>query len=120
MRDGVVADVAAVAVEADVGDVMLAATVEAAGNFYTEVADSAVEGRALGCQTSAEFAGQAARAGDAELAGVGAGAGGDVDDGAGAGIGQAEIFQFVVEVDYTTFWNPAENQVLFDGGAGVA
>ena len=64
---------------------VLAAGIEAAADLDAETADDFVEFGILRGETLAQFTGESARGGDAELAGVGAGAGSDVDDGFGAG-----------------------------------
>ena len=86
VRHGRAADLARDAVEADVGQVMLAAGVEAAGHLDVQVAHGRVDRAALLPlhQALVQHGGQAARGGDAQLAGVGAGAGNDVLDLAGA------------------------------------
>ena len=91
VRHGVAVHVAADAVEAEVGDVVLAAGVEAAADLDVQAADGLVQLAASLGEPHAQLAGQAARGGDAQLAGVGARAGGDVDDGAGARRGQIRL-----------------------------
>src|SRR4029079_14399387 len=76
-------------------------------------------GGELGSQAGAEFADEASAGRDAELAGVGAGAGDDVGDRVGVGLGEADRFELGVEVDELVVGDPAEDEVLLDGGAGV-
>ncbi len=97
MRHRAVADLAAHAVEADVGDVMLAAGVEAARDLDLEILDRLVELEVAGLDAAPQLGGEAARRRDAELAGVGARAGGDVDQRRGAGKRQADGGEIAVE-----------------------
>ena len=114
VRHLVAADVAADAVEAEVGDVVLAAGVEAAADLDVQAFDGGVELEALRRQPVAQLAGQAARGGDAELAGVGAGAGRDVDDRLRAGVAEADGVQVAVERRQVGLAHPAQHDVLLD------
>ena len=121
VRHGDAVDLAAVAEEADVGHVVLAARVEAAADLDPQAADRLVELELLGGEPRAQLAGQAARRRDAELAGVGARAGGDVDDRPGAGRGEVDRLQLRVERRQVVLGDPAQHDVLLDRRAdGVA
>ena len=73
--------------EADVGDVVLAAAVRAAGDVGADAADVGQAGLVEG---GADGVGQAAALGDGEVAGVGARAGDDVAGQLGARLGHAD------------------------------
>ena len=96
---------------------VLAARVEAAAHLDAQPADYLVQLVALGQQALAQFAGQAARGGDAQLAGVGAGAGGNVDDGAGAGCRKLRRLQVFMQRRQVVGAHPAQHQVLFHRGS---
>ena len=65
---------AAVAVETDVGEVMLAAAVEATRDLHPQRLDGSGHAGGFGGQTLAQLGGESATRGNAELAGIGAGA----------------------------------------------
>ena len=118
VRDGVARHFAADAVEAEVGHMMLAATIEAAADLDVQIfAPTSSNCETLLGQPLAQFGGQSARGGDAQLAGVGAGAGDDVDDGAGAGIAKSDGFKCLVEFRQIALADPAKDEILLDGGA---
>ena len=117
MRHGVAVEVAADAVEAQIGHVVLAAGVEAAADLDVQALHGFVQGVALGGQALAQLAGQAARGSDAQLAGVGARAGCHVDDGAGASLTQAEGLEGLVQLQQVGLGHPAQDDVLLHGGA---
>ena len=73
VRHRAIADLAAHPVEADVGDVVLAARVEAARDLDLEVLDRVVELEVASLDAAPQLGGEPARRRDAELAGVGAG-----------------------------------------------
>ena len=73
--------------EPDVGDVVLAAAVGAAGDVGADAADVGQAGLVEG---GADGVGQAAALGDGQVAGVGAGAGDDVAGQLGARLGHAD------------------------------
>ena len=83
VRHRIARDLAADAIEAEIGDVMLAAAIEAAADFDVQILNGFIERDEI--ESIAQLGGQAARRRDAELAGVRAGAGDDVGDAAGAG-----------------------------------
>ncbi len=114
---GEAALVAADAVEAEIGNVMLAAGVETAADLDAQVADGVIGGGAVFGETLTELAGQAAGGRDAQLAGIGAGAGGDVDDGAGSGGVQTGGAQAIIERRQIGVAYPAQDDVLLDCGA---
>ena len=80
--------------EADVGDVVLAAAVGAAGDVGAHTRDL---GEAGGLERVADRRREAAGLRDREVAGVGAGAGDDVAGELGAGLGHADLGEAVVE-----------------------
>ena len=102
---GVPGDLAADAVEAQVGDVVLAAAVEAAADFDVQILDCLVHLQTFFGQAGAQLAGQSARRRNPQLAGIGAGAGDDIDDGARARLAQADGVQMRCRV-------PARSRLL--------
>ena len=117
VRDRVVVALAAHAVEAQVGDVMLTAGVEAARHLDAQAADHLVQLHRAAQQALADLPGQPARGSDAQLAGVCARARRDVHDRAGAGGVQIDFRQFAVERRQVCLADPAQDHVLLDGGA---
>ena len=117
MRHGVSPELAADAIEAEVGHVMLAATIEAPTDFDVQTLYRLVHLEAFLGQPGAQFGGQAARRRDAELAGVGPRAGDDVDQCARTGIPQAHRLQRSVDLRQIAFAHPANHKILFDRGA---
>ncbi len=73
----------------------------------------------FGDEAIAKFAGQSARAGDSELAGVAAGAGNQIGDRSRARLGQADVLQILIQRRDMLHLHPAQNDILLDGGAGV-
>ena len=63
---------------------------------------------------------EAHRGGDPELAAVGAGAGDDVGDLVGAGVAEAELAEPLPDVVDRLVADPAQDEVLVHGRAGVA
>ena len=114
VRDGVARHFAADAVEAEVGHVMLAATVEAAADLDVQVLDGFVELKTFLAEPFAQFRRQPARRGNSQLAGVRPGAGGDVHDGARAGIAEPGSFECLVQLGQIALADPAKDDVLFD------
>ena len=84
MRHRVAGDFAADTVETQVGDVVLAATVEAAADLDVQIFDGFVEFEDSFRPAACAARRQPARRGDAQFAGVRARASDDVDNGAGA------------------------------------
>src|SRR5262245_44453884 len=91
-------DVAVDAVKADVGDVMLAAGIEAAAHLDAQIFHRLVELQTLLAETIAQLARQTARRGDAQFAGVGPRAGRDIDDGRRVRRAQADRTDRLVEL----------------------
>ena len=91
MRHLIAVHVAADAVEADIGDVMLATGIEAAADFDVQVLHCRVEGQTFFTKPLAQLAREPARRRDSKLARVRARAGGDVDDRCGVGATQADL-----------------------------
>ncbi len=117
----VAAHVAAGAKKADVGHVVLAARVKTAADLQANIAHRFIILVAFGGQPLAQFAGQPARTGNAQLAGIGAGAGGHIDDGLRAGLVQANFGQSHVQRRQINRVNPAQHHILFHGSAhGIA
>jgi len=114
VRHGVAADLAAVAEESDVGDMVLAAGVEAPADLDAQAADRLVELVRRRGEPLAQLAGESARRRDAELAGVGSRAGGDVQDRPGAGLAEPDLDQRVVQGGQIGLADPAEHDVLLD------
>ena len=102
--------------EADVGDVVLAAAVGAAGDVGADAADVGEAGLVEG---GADGVGQAAALGDGEVAGVGARAGDDVAGQLGAGLGHADGGQALVEQRQLALGEAAEHEVLAVGDADL-
>ena len=117
MRNGKSADFAADAVKAKIGNVMLAAAIEAAADFDVQVLDGFVHSETFSRERFAQFARESARRRNSELAGVGAGAGDDVNDGARARIAKADGFQRLVNFGQVAFADPANDEILLDCGA---
>ncbi len=109
---GDAADLAADAVEADVGGVVLSARVEASADLDPQAFYGFVERVGALGQPAAQLGREAARRGDAELAGVGARAGGDVEDGTRTRQTQSEFFQVGVESRQIGLAHPAQDEVL--------
>ena len=97
MRHRVAVLVAADAIEAKIGHMVLAAGIEAAADLDAQAADGLIHLGVLCGQAHAQFSGEAARGSDAELAGIGAGAGGNVDDRVRNRRGQIGVLQIRVE-----------------------
>ena len=94
-------------VEANFGHHMLAAGVEAAANFDADIFDGLIVLPPFDCQALAQLPGQAARAGDAQFAGIGARAGGDVNNGLRAGAVEIEVFEGLIQGRQISFVYPA-------------
>src|ERR1700761_2678167 len=107
------------AVEADVGDVVLAAAVRAAAHFDVDLTGQLVVDPH---RVDPLFDGpvEAHRGGDPEFAAVGAGAGDDVGDLPRARVAEAEFAQLLPDVVDRLVADPAQDQVLLHGRAGVA
>ena len=114
VRQFVIAGAAAVAEEADVGHVMLPAGVKAATDLDFEFAHGIGQQVDLFDQARPQLGGQAARRGDAELAGVGAGASRDIDDGAGVWIAQADFAEIVINRWQIGVSHPAQDDILLN------
>ncbi len=106
MRHAVAVDGAAYPIEPEVGDVMLAAGVEAAAGLDAQGADGA-RGIAIGVHAGAQLCRQATRGRNAQLAGVGARAGCDVAYGPRPGLGKADGGKVAVQVRQVSFADPA-------------
>ncbi len=119
MRHLVVADGAAVAVEADVGQMMLAAGVETTAHLDFQSFHCFIEREELTGQPRAQFPRQTARRSDAEFAGVRARAGGHVENRTGSVFAQPDPLQFRVQGRQVLFADPADEKVLLDAGAHV-
>src|SRR5262249_60735319 len=94
---------------------MLPARVETTADLDVQTLHGLVQLDALGHQPRAQLAGEPARGGDAELAGVGARAGGYVDDRLRARRRQLDRPQLVVELRQVGLAHPAKDDVLLDG-----
>ena len=118
-RDGLVADLDRGSVEADVGDVVLAAAVRAARVLDVDPLGQRVRDVQL-LELGVDGAVQPHRAGDAQLAAVGAGAGDGVQDLAGAVLAEAQLGQLLPHLVDRLVAHPAQHEVLLDRGAGPA
>ncbi len=117
VRHGVSADLAADAVEAEVGHVMLAATVEAAADLDVQILHGFVQLETFLGERFVQLGRQSARGGNSQLAGVRAGAGDDIDDRARAGIAKAHGFERLVNFGQIALADPANDEILLDRGA---
>src|SRR5581483_1750989 len=90
--------------------------IEAAADLDVQAANRFIELVPLGQKPGAEFAGKAARRRDAELAGISAGAGDNVDDGSGSRLRELGRLQVSIELRQVGFADPAEDDILLDGG----
>src|SRR5437867_5710904 len=115
MRHLAVAHRTAVAIETDVGDVMLAARVEAATHLDAQVLYGRVHRKKFPRETIANLARQPARRSDAEFARVGAGARHDVEDCAGAVFAETDLLQFPIQRRQVRLADPSQDDVLFYG-----
>ena len=100
--------------EADVGDVVLAARVGAAGDVDAHPAHL---GEAGLLERVTDVGGEAARLRDREVAGVGAGARHDVACELGAGLGHAELGEPGVQLGELLLGEAAQHEVLAVGDA---
>ena len=100
------------AVEADVGDVVLAAAVGAAGDVDADPADVRQPGLLEG---PADVVGQAPALGHGQVAGVGARAGDHVAGQLGARLGHADLVEAVVQLGQLLGRQAPEGQVLAVG-----
>src|SRR5262249_33349284 len=114
-----VADFQRGAVEADVGDVVLAAAVGAAAHLDVDALGQGV-GDLHRVDPLLDRAVEAHRAGDPEFAAVGAGAADHVGDLARAGLAEAEVDEALPDVVEGLVANPAQDEVLLHGAARVA
>ena len=114
-----VADLDRGAVEADVGDVMLAASVRAAAHLHVHRPRQRV-GDLQRLDPLLDGLVEAHRAGDPELAGVGAGAADHVGDLVGTGVAEVERRQRAPHLIDRLVAHPAQHEVLMDRGPGRA
>ena len=96
---------------------VLTAGVEATADLDAKAADDFIQLRVFRSETLAEFAGEAARSGDAELAGIGAGARRDVNDRFGDRSCESGFLQFGVDSGKIGIAHPSEDEVLFHRAA---
>ena len=113
------ADLQRSAVEADVGDVVLAAAVRATAHLDVDLTGERIGDVHLFDPLLDRLV-QAHRAGDAHLAAVGAGAADHVGDPAGADVVETELAEALPDVVEVVVADPAQDDVLLDGRAGEA
>ncbi len=94
---------------------MLAATVEAAADLDVQLYNGIVQLEIFLGEPLAQFRGEAARGGNAQLAGVRARAGSDIHDAARARIGQPRGFQRLMQFQEIALADPAKDDILLDG-----
>ena len=119
MGNGVAADVAAVAVEADVGDVVLAAGVEAAADLDVQVADGFVEAASTWPRAGAH---SPARPREEAMPSLQVSVPGQAETSTivpAPPVREADRFELVVQIDQFSAGHPAEDHVLVDRRAGM-
>src|SRR3989442_14878072 len=96
---------------------MLSAGVEAAADLDVEVLDRLVELVIPLRQASSELCCQTPRRSNAEFACIRTRASGYIDNRACSGLCQADFFERGIEVRQVGFAHPAQDDILFHGGA---
>ena len=115
--DHVVALLAAHSVEAEIGNVVLAAGIEAAADFDAQAANDFIHLGVLRSKTFAQFAREATGSGDSQFAGVCARARSNINDRFGDGRCEFRLFQFRIHGGEVGVADPAKHEILLDGAA---
>src|SRR5581483_2030048 len=109
-------DLTAYAIEAEVGDVVLAATVEASADLDVQVLHGFVGRVALFSDALAELGGETARRGNAELASIGAGARDDINQCPGSGFAETNGVEGLEKLRQVALADPPDHEILLDRG----